>query len=168
MKAAFSFIVRPSYSFGAGWRQVVFAGHDFSAGPGFQFQAGGFGNLAAGLGSGLVFGHGGGGPGYLAGGSEVKSNWDGASFRQQNADLPNTAILFRLRSVSLAEIRDQIAGLTVEERLDLAALIAHLNRVDDPEYRSELDQRAADMDAGKKSTLDELERRHQRLAADGQ
>jgi cytochrome c len=70
--------------------------------------------------------------------------------------------------VSLAEIRDQIAGLTVEERLDLAALIAHLNRADDPDYQSELDRRAADMDAGKKSTLDELERRHQRLADDGQ
>jgi len=69
--------------------------------------------------------------------------------------------------VSLAEIREQIAGLTVEERLDLAALIAHLNRTDDPEYQAELDRRAADMDAGKKSTLDELERRHQRLAAGG-
>jgi cytochrome c len=86
---------------------------------------------------------------------------------RQNADLPNAAILFRFRSVSLAEIRDQIAGLTVEERLDVAALIAHLNRVDDPEYRSELDQRAADMDAGKKSTLDDLERQHQRLATGG-
>ena len=69
--------------------------------------------------------------------------------------------------VSLAEIREQIAGLTVEERLDLAALIAQLNRADDPEYQSELDQRAADMAAGKKTTLAELERRHQRLAADG-
>ncbi len=55
----------------------------------------------------------------------------------------------------------------MEERLDLAALIAHLNRSDDPDYQSELDQRAAEMDAGKKSTLDELERRHQRLAAGG-
>jgi hypothetical protein len=72
-----------------------------------------------------------------------------------------------IHSVSLAEIRDQIAGLTVEERLDLAALIAHLNRADDPAYQSELDRRAANMDAGKKSTLDELELRHQRLAADG-
>jgi cytochrome c len=70
--------------------------------------------------------------------------------------------------MSLAEIREHIAGLTVEERLDVAALIAHLNRADDPEYQSELDRRAADMDAGKKSTLDELERRHQRLAAGGQ
>jgi hypothetical protein len=29
----------------------------------------------------------------------------------------------------MAEIREQIAGLTAEERLDLAVLIAHLNRV---------------------------------------
>lgn len=56
----------------------------------------------------------------------------------------------------------------MEERLDVAALIAHLNRADDPEYQSDLDQRVADMDAGKKSTLDELERRHQRLVAGGQ
>ena len=69
--------------------------------------------------------------------------------------------------MSLAEIREQIAGLTVEERLDLAALIAHLNRADDAEYQSTLDQRAADTDAGKKTTLDELERRHQTLSADG-
>ena len=70
--------------------------------------------------------------------------------------------------MSLVEIREQIAGLTVEERLDLAALIAHLNRANDPEYQSALDQRMADMDAGKKSTLEELERRHRKLTADGQ
>jgi hypothetical protein len=69
--------------------------------------------------------------------------------------------------MSMAEIREQIAGLTVEERLDLAALIAHLNRVDDSEYQSTLDHRAADMDAGKKTTLEELERRHRTLSADG-
>jgi hypothetical protein len=69
--------------------------------------------------------------------------------------------------MSMAEIREQIAGLTVEERLDLAALIAHLNCADDPEYQSTLDERAAGMDAGKKTTLDELERRHRTLSADG-
>jgi hypothetical protein len=69
--------------------------------------------------------------------------------------------------MSMAEIREQIAVLTVEERLDLAALIAHLNRADDAEYQTTLDQRAADMDAGKKTTLDELERRHRTLSADG-
>jgi hypothetical protein len=66
--------------------------------------------------------------------------------------------------VSLAEIREQIAGLTVEERLDIAALIAHLNQVDDPDYRAELDKRAANMEAGKKTNLAELERRHRGLA----
>lgn len=71
-------------------------------------------------------------------------------------------------AMSLAEIREQIAGLSVEERLDLAALIAHLNRADDAEYQSTLDQRAADMDAGKKTTLDELKRRHRILSADGE
>jgi hypothetical protein len=73
--------------------------------------------------------------------------------------LPNTVNLFELSLVSLAVIREQIAGLTVEERLDVAALIAHLNRVDDPEYRAELDQRAADIDAGKKTTLEVLQAR---------
>jgi hypothetical protein len=43
----------------------------------------------------------------------------------------------------------------------------HLNCVDDPEYRAELDQRASNMNAGKKSALSELERIHDRLAADG-
>jgi hypothetical protein len=70
--------------------------------------------------------------------------------------------------MSLAEIREQIAGLTVEERLDLAALIAHLNRADDREFQSALDQRLAAMDAGRKSTLDDLERQHRSLSADGQ
>jgi hypothetical protein len=70
--------------------------------------------------------------------------------------------------MSMAEIREQIAGLTVEERLDLAALIAHLNRADDTEYQSALDQRTAEMDSGKKTTLDELERQHRELIAGGQ
>ena len=70
--------------------------------------------------------------------------------------------------MSLAEIREHIAGLTVEERLDLASLIVHLNRVDDAEYQSTLDQRNAAMDAGKKTTLEELERRHSTLSDEGQ
>ena len=67
----------------------------------------------------------------------------------------------------MAEIREKIAGLTVEERLDLAALIAHLNRAEDAEYQSTLDQRATDMDAGRKATLEELEHRHRTLSAEG-
>jgi hypothetical protein len=70
--------------------------------------------------------------------------------------------------MSMAEIRDKIAGLTVEERLDLAALIAHLNRCDDADYQSALDQRATDLDAGKKTTLEQLDRLHRTLSADGE
>jgi hypothetical protein len=69
--------------------------------------------------------------------------------------------------VSLAEIREQITGMTVEERLDLAALIAHLNSKDDPDYQAEVDRRMAQMDAGKKTTLEELERLNQKLSAEG-
>ena len=36
--------------------------------------------------------------------------------------------------MSLAEIKDSIGALSVEERLDLAAWIAHLNHADDPAY----------------------------------
>ena len=56
-------------------------------------------------------------------------------------------------------------GLTVDERLELAALIAHLDRADDPEYQSALDQTIADMNDGKKTTLDEQETRHRLLGA---
>ena len=55
------FIVGPSDFFGAGWRQVIFAGDDILAGFGFEFQAGAFGDFAAGFGGGLVFGQAGGG-----------------------------------------------------------------------------------------------------------
>jgi len=82
--------------------------------------------------------------------------------------LQNAPSLGILVPVSLAEIQEQIAGLTAEERLEVAALIAHLDRAGDAAYQAELDRRAADMDAGKKTTLDELERRHHRLSADGQ
>ena len=60
--------------------------------------------------------------------------------------------------MSPAEIREQIAGLTVEERLDRAALIAHPDRTDAAEYQSAPDQRAAGMEAGRRTTLDGLGR----------
>ena len=50
--------------------------------------------------------------------------------------------------VSLAEVKTSVPWMTGEERLGVAALIAHLNRVEDPEYRAELDRRMAAMDAG--------------------
>jgi hypothetical protein len=37
--------------------------------------------------------------------------------------------------MSLAEVKASIAGMSVEERLEVAALIAHLNRAEDPGYQ---------------------------------
>ena len=40
----------------------------------------------------------------------------------------------------MTEVKESVAEMTVEERLEVAALIAHLNRADDPEYQEELDR----------------------------
>ncbi len=69
--------------------------------------------------------------------------------------------------MSLAEIKEQIAELTPEERLEIAALIAHLNRADDPEDRQELDRRLDRMARGEKFTQQEIEKLHQDLSAQG-
>ncbi len=52
--------------------------------------------------------------------------------------------------MSFAEVKETIAEMSAEERLEVAALIAHLNRADDADYQSELDRRMDAMDAGQK------------------
>ena len=65
--------------------------------------------------------------------------------------------------MSLAEVKESIAGMSVEERLEIAALIAHLNRADDTEYQIELDRRMALMDAGHKTSAQAVKKRHEDL-----
>ncbi len=69
--------------------------------------------------------------------------------------------------MSLAEIKDSIGALSVEERLDLAAWIAHLNHADDPAYLAELKARMASMDAGEKASSADFERVSNELSAKG-
>ena len=69
--------------------------------------------------------------------------------------------------MSLAEVKDSVAAMSIEERLDVAAFISYLNRADDPEYRTELGRRMADMDSGLKVTAGELERLHEDLSRQG-
>jgi hypothetical protein len=69
--------------------------------------------------------------------------------------------------MSLQEVKASIAEMSVEQRLEIAALIAHLNRAEDPEYQSELDRRMSSMDAGRKTPLEDLKRRHDQLKAAG-
>jgi hypothetical protein len=69
--------------------------------------------------------------------------------------------------MSLTEVKASIAEMTIEERLEVAALIAHLNRGEDPEYRAELDRRMAAMDAGHKTSASQVERLHEDLSRQG-
>ncbi len=70
-------------------------------------------------------------------------------------------------AVSIAELKNRIAELTVEERLELAALITHLTRKDDPAYQAELARRMAEKDAGKKFDQADLKRLHTDLNSKG-
>lgn len=60
-----------------------------------------------------------------------------------------------------------IAGMSVEERLEVAALIAHLNRTEDLGYQAELDPRMSAMDSGRKTDAAALAKVHDGLAAHG-
>jgi hypothetical protein len=66
--------------------------------------------------------------------------------------------------MSFSEIKAGIADLSVEERLELAALIAHLNRAEDPVWQAELDRRLNAMESGRKHGQSEIQKRHQELS----
>ena len=63
--------------------------------------------------------------------------------------------------MSFAEVKESVAEMSAEERP--AALIAPLNRDDDPEFQTELDGRMAAMDSGRKTLAPDLKRRHDEL-----
>lgn len=57
--------------------------------------------------------------------------------------------------------------MSLEERLEVAALIAHLNRAEDSAFQADLDQRLSNMDVGRKTTEAELKKLHADLLAQG-
>ena len=65
--------------------------------------------------------------------------------------------------MSFAEVKERVAEMSAEERLEVAALITHLNRADDSEYQAELDRRMTAMDAGRKTSGPALEKCHAEL-----
>ena len=69
--------------------------------------------------------------------------------------------------MSLAEIRNEVAKLSREERLNLEAYLIFLSQQDDPEYLAELDRRMERMDRGEKVSAAEFEAMHQKLVAEG-
>lgn len=68
--------------------------------------------------------------------------------------------------MSLAEIKIGVANLTADERLEVAALIAHLHQADNPEHQLEMEHRMNAMDVGKKVSQTDLERLHDRLKSE--
>lgn len=69
--------------------------------------------------------------------------------------------------MSIAEIKEHVAGLSAKERLQLAAFLADLDETDEPAFRAEVDQRMKAMDAGRKVTEEEFLERHNHLRAKG-
>ena len=69
--------------------------------------------------------------------------------------------------MSMAEVKETIAEMSTEQRLEIAALIAHLNRADSSEYQVELDRRMSAMDGGKKISAKDFDRRHKTLLKQG-
>jgi hypothetical protein len=66
--------------------------------------------------------------------------------------------------MSFSEIKAGIADLSVEERLELAAAIAHLNRAEDPVWQAELDRRLNAMGSGRKHGQNKIQKRHRELS----
>jgi hypothetical protein len=69
--------------------------------------------------------------------------------------------------MSFAEVKARIVKMTREERLEIAALLAHLNRSEDPHFMAELDRRMTAMDQGRKTSQAEVERIHKELTKQG-
>jgi len=65
------------------------------------------------------------------------------------------------------EIKASIDRTTDEERFFAAAYLQHRAQADDPAYQALLAERMKRMDAGKKVTLDQAQRIHEALEAEG-
>lgn len=69
--------------------------------------------------------------------------------------------------MSLTEVKKSVSEMSLDERLEIAAFIAHLNCSQDAAYQSELDRRMAAMDAGHKTSASSLQALHDELIRQG-
>ena len=69
--------------------------------------------------------------------------------------------------MTVAEIKTGIEQSTPEERAYLAAFLKHLVRKEDPAYQSELGRLNAEIDSGKKISLDQAKQLHETLRTEG-
>jgi hypothetical protein len=68
--------------------------------------------------------------------------------------------------MSLTELKEQIAGLSPEERLKISAFLVELEQESEAEFRAEVERRMKDMYGGAKVTMERFEERHQRRQDD--
>jgi len=69
--------------------------------------------------------------------------------------------------MSTAELKKTIERLDSEDRVFLAAYLKHLRRVEDPGYQAELSALNAEIDNGRGFSLDQVQRMHDALKAEG-
>jgi hypothetical protein len=69
--------------------------------------------------------------------------------------------------MSTADLKKTADSLNDEERVFLAAYLKHLSRADSPAYQAELTRLDAEIDAGKKFSLEQVQRMHGALKAEG-
>ncbi len=66
--------------------------------------------------------------------------------------------------MSLAQLKEEAAALTPQQRLELAAFLAELDEQSESDFQRTVDERMKAIDAGKKVTSDEFEAEHVRRA----
>ncbi len=64
--------------------------------------------------------------------------------------------------MSLVELKEQAAGLSLEDRLQLATFLADLEERKETEFRKRVVRRMKNMDRGKKVTAEQFEAQHAR------
>ena len=69
--------------------------------------------------------------------------------------------------MSIAEIKASIDRMTDEERFFAAAYLQHRAQANNPAYQALLSERMKRMDAGQKVTLEQAQRIHEALDAEG-
>jgi hypothetical protein len=69
--------------------------------------------------------------------------------------------------MSIAELKEKVAGLSRKDRFQLSAFLADLEQEGEAGFRKAADRRMLSMDAGKKVTAEEFEARHKRALTKG-
>ena len=59
--------------------------------------------------------------------------------------------------MSLTELKEQAAALSMDERLQLVAFLSEIDERRESEFRETVDRRMKAMDAGRKVTMEEFE-----------